>query len=77
MTILSLIEKQAGVEMCQSQAQLGYPVEAELKLIIKFQVWALIEYTCKCYKIRFADFVIFNLFSIELRLCGDVGEKEN
>ena len=37
--------KQAGAELCQAQAQVSFPAEADLHLTVEFQIWVLLEKT--------------------------------
>ena len=37
--------KQAWAELCQAQAKVSFPAEAELYLTVEFQIWALQDKT--------------------------------
>ena len=45
--------KQAGAELCQAQAQVRFPAEAELNLTVEFHIWVSLKktYTLNLYLI--------------------------
>jgi hypothetical protein len=68
--VYNKISKQAGAELCQAQAQLGLPAEAELILTVEFKILAILEKTYNCYQLYFAGFQLIRPSSIEIIFHG-------
>ena len=60
-----LTREQAGAELCQAQAQVSFPPEADLNLTVEFQISVLLEKTYTYIYLYFADFQLLRSSPIE------------
>jgi hypothetical protein len=52
------ILKQAGAELCQAQAQVDLPDEAEFIVTVEFQNWTLLEKVICAHFLQFPEILV-------------------